>query len=152
MKVNQLNGIAFLIISALFCLGSTRFSYGTLHNPGPGFLPFWLGVVLGLLSIGLLIKSTLHPKETWSVRNLLTEKVRWGKVLLTLAALVLYGVLINYLGFLLITFFFMGFLIRFVDPQPWKKVIGWALAGSAGSYLIFEVWMKLRLPRGFLGV
>ena len=52
----------------------------------------------------------------------------------------------------LITFLFMASLIRFVDPQPWKRVIGWALVGSVGSYLIFEVWMKLRLPKGFLGV
>ncbi len=56
------------------------------------------------------------------------------------------------IGYLLITFLLMAFLLRAIEPQPWKTVIGWALAGSLGSYLIFEVWMKLRLPRGFLGI
>lgn len=46
----------------------------------------------------------------------------------------------------------MAFLLRYIEPHPWKSVIGWTLIGSLGSYLIFEVWMKLRLPKGFLGI
>ena len=151
-KVDQWNGVVFLIISGLICWGSSHFPYGNVHNPGPGFLPLWLGIILGALSICLSIKATLQTKGVRMLRELLTEKIRWGKVLLTLIALVLYGFLMDYIGFLFITFLFMAFLIRFVDPQPWKRVIGWALVGSVGSYLIFEVWMKLRLPKGFLGV
>jgi len=152
MKTDQFNGILFLIMAILICLGSIRFPYGNVHNPGPGFLPFWLGVVLGLLSIILLIRTTLQRKETMLFRQVFTEKIRWGKVLITLIALILYGVLMEDVGFLLLTFLFLACLIRFVDPQSWKRVIGWALVGSVGSYLIFEVWMKLRLPKGFLGV
>ena len=152
MKTDQFNGVLFLIISILICFGSIGFPYGNVHNPGPGFLPFWLGVVLGLLSIILLIRTSLQRKETRLFRQVLTEKIRWGKVLITVVALILYGVLMEYVGFLLLTFLFMACLMRFVDPQSWKRVIGWALVGSVGSYLIFEVWMKLRLPKGFLGV
>jgi len=152
MKTDQFNGVLFLIISILICFGSIHFPYGNVHNPGPGFLPFWLGVVLGLLSIILLIRTSLQRKETRLFRQVLTEKIRWGKVLITVVALILYGVLMEYVGFLLLTFLFMACLMRFVDPQSWKRVIGWALVGSVGSYLIFEVWMKLRLPKGFLGV
>jgi putative tricarboxylic transport membrane protein len=152
MKTDQFNGVLFLLISVLICMGSLRLPYGNVHNPGPGFLPFWLGVILGLLSIILLITTMLRRKEAMLFRQVLTEKIRWGKVLIALVTLILYGVLLEYVGFLLLTFFFLGCLIRFVDPQPWKKVIGWALVGSVGAYLIFEVWMKLRLPGGFLGV
>ncbi len=77
---------------------------------------------------------------------------RWGKVLFVIIALILYGALINYVGFLVVTFLLIAFLLRFVDPQSWKKVLGWALIGSIGAYLIFEVWIKLRLPKGFFGV
>ena len=34
----------------------------------------------------------------------------------------------------------------------YAHIIGWALIGSTGCYLIFEVWIKLRLPKGFFGV
>ena len=85
------------------------------------------------------------------LRDIVAEKVRWGKVLFVLIALVLYGCLMNFLGFLIVTFLLMAFLLRFIEPHPWKSVIGWTLVGSVGSYLVFEVWMKLRLPKGFLG-
>ncbi len=152
MKTDQFNAILFLIVSTLICLGSTQFSYGNIHNPGPGFLPFWLGVILGLLSIGLFVRTTIRRGEAESLKVVTAEKIRWGKVLIAVGALILYGVLMEPIGFLLVTFLFMACLIRFVDPQPWRRVIGWALVGSVGSYLIFEVWMKLRLPKGFLGV
>jgi len=84
--------------------------------------------------------------------DILPEKVRWPKVLWVLISLVLYGCLINALGFLIVTLLLMAFLLRFIEPQPWKSVIGWTLVGSLGSYLVFEVWMKLRLPKGFLGI
>jgi hypothetical protein len=59
--------------------------------------------------------------------------------------------LVDYLGFLTVTFLFMGCLLLFVDRQSWRTVIGWALIGSIGSYLIFEVLLKLRLPKGLIG-
>ncbi len=152
MKVDQANGIVFVAVSALVCWGAARLPYGNLHNPGPGFMPFWSGIVLGLLSMGLLLKSTFGSRESESIRQLLAAKIRLGKVLFVLAALALYALLLDYLGFLLVTFLLLGCLIRFVDPQPWRKVMGWALFGAIGSYLVFEVWMKLRLPRGVLGV
>ncbi|MBM4314336.1 MAG: tripartite tricarboxylate transporter permease, partial [Deltaproteobacteria bacterium] len=65
-----------------------------------------------------------------------------------LKALILYAILLDYIGFLIVTFLLMVVLLRFIEPQPCKGVIGWALAGSVGSYLIFELWMKLRLPKG----
>jgi len=151
-KLDQWNGVAFLIISGIICWGSTRLPYGNVHNPGPGFLPFWLGVVMGLLSIALLIKTTFQTERVKMIRELFAKKIRWGKVFYVLAGLILYAFLMDYLGFLLITFLFIAFLTRFIDPQSWKKVIGWALVGSVGSYLIFEVWMKLRLPKGFFGI
>jgi putative tricarboxylic transport membrane protein len=152
MKTDHLNGALFLIVSILICLGAARYPYGSLHNPGPGFLPLWLGVVLGGLSVVLLIGTALHPQKAKPLADVGAEKIRWGKVLIAIAALILYSVLMDLIGFLLVTFLFMAALIRFIDPQTWKKVIGWALVGSVGSYLIFEVWMKLRLPKGFLGV
>ncbi len=152
MKVDQINGIAFLAVSAGICLGAGRLSYGNLHNPGPGFMPFWSGIVLGLLSIGLLVKSTFESRKSESIRQLLAARIRLDKVLFVLAALVLYAMLLDCLGFLVVTFLFLGCLIRFVDSQPWKKVVGWAMFGAIGSYFIFEVWMKLRLPKGVFGV
>jgi len=151
-KADQWSGMVFLITSVLICLGAAKLPYGDIHNPGPGFFPVCIGLLLGALSIALIIKTTRQREKTRMIRELLSERIRWGKVLLVLLALILYAVSIQYAGFLVITFLFIAFLLRFVDPQPWRKVILWGLIGSGGCYLLFDVWMRLRLPKGFFGV
>lgn len=151
-KTDQWSGIVLLIISALIIWGSLGMPYGGIHNPGAGLYPLWLGVILGAMAIGLILKSTREKEGGKMVRDLLAEKIRWGKLLALLCALVFYGIALEFLGFLIVTFLFMAFLLWFIDPQPWKSIIGWALVGSIGCYFVFEVWLKLRLPRGFLGV
>lgn len=151
-KVDQMNGFAFLIIAVLICWGAAKLPYGNVRDPGPGFFPLGIGIILGTMSIGLIVKTTMQKEKGRMIKELLSEKIRWGKVLFVIIALILYGALINYVGFLVVTFLLIAFLLRFVDPQSWKKVLGWALIGSIGAYLIFEVWIKLRLPKGFFGV
>jgi hypothetical protein len=151
-KADQWSGVVFLIGAVLICLGSARLPYGGIHNPGPGFFPVWIGILLGSMSLALLVKTSRQREQARTIKELLSERVRWRKVLCVLLALILYTVLIQYAGFLVVTFFFIAFLLRFVDPQPWRKVIVWGLIGSGGCYLLFDVWMRLRLPKGIFGV
>jgi drug/metabolite transporter (DMT)-like permease len=151
-KADQWSGLVLLVISGLICWGALSLSYGHIHNPGPGFYPLWLGIILGAMAMGLILKTTWQREGAKVLRDILAEKVRWEKVLFVLMALILYGFLMNFLGYLIVTFLLMAFLLRFIEPHPWKSVIGWTLIGSVGSYLVFEVWMKLRLPKGFLGI
>lgn len=149
---DQWSGLVLLLLAAVMIWGASGLPYGNVHNPGPGFFPLWLGLIMAGMAIGLIAQSTLTGKNAQTIGSILEADVRWGKVLLVLAALILYAFLMDYLGFLLVTFLLMVVLLRFIEPQPWKAVIGWALVGSVGSYLIFDVWMKLRLPKGFWGV
>ncbi len=126
--------------------------YGSIRNPGPGFYPLWLGILLGVMSIGLILMVTRQKEEARILRDIFTKEIRWVKILLVIVALILYGILMDYIGFLILTFLLLAFLLRAIEPQPWKAVIGWALFGSIGSYLVFEIWMKLRLPKGFFGI
>lgn len=151
-KADQWSGLALAILAAGMIRAALGLPFGDIHKPGPGFFPLWLGVILGCMSIGLFVQTTLSKRSAPTIRNILEEDVRWSKVLLVLVALVLYAFLLDYIGFLVATFLLMIVLLRFIEPQSWKAVIGLALVGSAGSYLIFEVWMKLRLPKGFLGI
>jgi len=151
-KADQWSGLALVVLSAFICWGSTSLPYGNIHDPGPGFMPFWLGIILTAMSGGLILKTSRQKEAVKMIWDILGERVLWGRVLSVLVALALYSYSMDFLGFLTVTFLFMVFLFRFVEPQPWRSVLGWALVGSLGSYLIFEVWMKLRLPKGFLGI
>ncbi len=140
-----------MIVSSWIIVDSYKLSVGNLKDPGPGFLPLWLGIILGAMALGLLLKATWQEEGSKTLREIWGKRIRWGKVLFVLLLLILFGALLDSAGFLIVTFLFMSSLLRFVDPQPWRSVMGWALGGTLGCYLIFEVWLRLRFPSGILG-
>jgi len=97
-----------MIVSAVTILLSTKFSFGSFANPGPGFLPLSVGIIMFLLSLILFIQSFLRREE--GGRAVLVKGAT-ARVLLILASLIVYGLLLESLGFILTTFLLMGFLL-----------------------------------------
>jgi hypothetical protein len=129
--------------------------YGLFEEgvPGPGLLPFIGGIALTLLGIGVLIPAL--RKETGTregVKNFFPEKDSFRKIFLAVLALGAYGMGLEYAGFLLMSFLFMIFLLRFIEPQRWTVVLTASLLTAASSYLLFQFLLKVQLPRGILGI
>jgi len=135
--------LAFAIFFSIESL--TQLKLGTLHQPGPGFFPFWAGVVLGLLSLILLLKS-LRNQERLSLSGLKS----W-KLLLVAGALLAYLLLLETLGFVTITFLFLFLLLR-LEYKGWVFSAVSALLGALASYAIFQLWLKTQLPTGPFGI
>ncbi len=74
----------------------------------------------------------------------------WPRLIYTMALLLGYIVLLEPIGFILATFLLMFGL--FLDYR--RRNYGWSLFFAAVtalvSYLVFEVWLRCQLPRGFL--
>lgn len=148
--------------SGLFCLAlGILVAAGSLHQglmrrgvPGPGFLPFFTAILFIALSLAVLIPAFGGGKGKEELREgakLFSEKDSLKKVLLSLTALFAYGLLLSYAGYLLTTFIFMLFILRIVEPVPWKTVVWTALATAVSSYLLFVVLLEVQLPPGILG-
>ena len=148
--MNFIGALFWLVVGIFICAESLRMNVGQFRNPGPGFLPFGTGLILALLASAVLVKAVREKAERgkafWSGPG------RWLKVTLTLACIFFYGLFLESLGFLLTSFFSMGFLFRVIEPQRWRTVIAGALLSAVGAYLIFETWLKVELPRGFWGI
>jgi putative tricarboxylic transport membrane protein len=145
-----LSGLFWLIISILVCVESIRIDIGTFHNPGPGFLPFWAGVVLGMFSIALLITSVLKGKGEKGISSL-WKGMEWHKVIIVLASLFIYVILLHRLGYLITTSGLLALLFGVMSRQRlWIPVVS-ALITALLSYLIFYVWLGVQLPKGILG-
>ena len=134
--------LAFAIFFSIESL--TQLKLGTLHQPGPGFFPFWAGVVLGLLSL-ILVLNSLRNRERLSLSGLKS----W-KLLLVAGALLAYLLLLETLGFVTITFLFLFLLLR-LEYKGWMFSAASALAGAVASYAIFQLWLKTQLPAGPFG-
>ncbi len=148
MNRDKWSSLVWLAVSMVICTGAVRLSVGTFQNPGPGFLPFLTGAILGILSLIVHIQSRRAPLAAEGAGPIWTDRAKGLKMVWTVIALLSFAVGMNYLGFLVSTVLFIGFLLRAVEPQRWSKVILGSCLTAVLSYCIFELWLQSQLPRG----
>ena len=137
-----------MIVSAGTVFLSSKLPFGGFATPGAGFLPFSVGVLMFLLSLILFIQSFSKGEEG---RKALWAKGGTGRVLLILLSLVLYGLILEKLGFILTTFLLMGFLLLAIGKVRRSVVVLLSLISSLGCYGVFQVWLNVQLPKGIFG-
>ena len=146
---DKLSGLFWAGVSILICWGSLRLSLGGLHHPGPGFFSFLAGTLLGLFSITLFWQSSKKgPQEE---RKAFGSRQRMGQMIWMVIALIVYVLGMKYVGFFFSTVLFLGFLLRRIGRQKWPATISVTILAAIISHFIFQYWLDVQLPRGFLG-
>ncbi len=137
---------AFWTLFALFIgYHSYKLGLGSLNMPGPGFFFFWTAVFIGVLSLFDLWRS---------LRVQVEEPGGWtnpAKVILVLSAILIYVLLIEWLGFILVTLLFFLFLLGVIEKRKWSFAILVSFAVTVAAYLVFETALQSQLPKGLLG-
>ena len=150
-RANQVSSIFWLILGLGVVYGSYRLGLGTLTHPGPGFLSFWCGVILAVLSVLVFIQGGIVRREgnQTKLRQLWME-ARWSKCIFLVLAVLAYALTFTYFGFLLSTILLLIFLFEAIEPQKWVVAIGGAILASLISFIVFALWLDVQLPRGFI--
>src|SRR5258708_3678900 len=103
---NFWGGVMFIVIGLTFAVIAygvpgvefmPGYTMGTAARMGPGYFPFYLGMILAFL--GVLIVSTglrVHPGDPGKI-----DKFRWGPVGWVIGAIVIFGLLLKPVGVLL---------------------------------------------------
>ena len=147
---NRLSALFFMSVGIFFSLYGRTVEIGTWNEPGPGFLPFWSGVTLAVMAFFLLLGS--FKRREWPLMPPFFPLAdSWKRVLIAFVSLIAYVLLLNPLGFTLVTFLFVAFLIRTVFPQSWTRTLVMAVATAILSRLLFINFLETQLPLGFLG-
>jgi len=133
---------ATLALGAGAAVAASKLPFGGLRNPGPGFFPWWLGLVLLLLGVVLLVQAIRERAGAGAAAE------RPWKVLLLLAVLAVYVLVLDAAGYLIATFLVVVFMLRVLEPQRWSVALGVAALAAAGSYVLFAVWLGVPLPAG----
>lgn len=149
LRSDRFSALFFLALAIYICQQAMEIEVGTLGQPGPGLLSFGAGAGIGLLALVLLIQTFMsgsHPEPK-------AETGRSGRTAIVVAisvSLFVYTLAVNWLGFILATLMFVFFLFRIVETESWWRSTIKAVLVMAGNYMLFVVWLGLRLPRGFL--
>jgi putative tricarboxylic transport membrane protein len=145
------SSLFWLIIGAGVCYAGYDLELGTLHDPGSGFIFFWVGIIMVGLSLVVMVPA-LREKNKAGEMKVIWSKLQWKKIVSVLVALFLYGYFFQTLGFILSTVLLLIFLFKAVEPQRWSVAILGAILSSLVAYMVFQVWLGSQLPRGLLGI
>jgi putative tricarboxylic transport membrane protein len=119
------------------------------EGPQSGFFPFWLAVLLAVISAVLFLQSLLQRSEkpfvTWD---------RFVPVLKVLGPLAGFIALTDPpgpwsgLGLYVAAGLYLGFYMRCVGRHNWGAVAVLSIAVPVITFLIFETWFLVPMPKG----
>ncbi|MDK3022598.1 tripartite tricarboxylate transporter TctB family protein [Cupriavidus taiwanensis] len=90
------SGLMFILVGFGFSWVARGYSMGTAAKMGPGYFPFWLGIVLALLGVLVLFGSLSSKTEEDSLARWDIKTLLW-----ILGSVVLFGLLLKPLGMVL---------------------------------------------------
>ena len=148
-KAEQVACIFWLALGGSLCWGAFQLDLGSPSEPGSGFLPFGTGFLLGILALVHLAQITFR-KDIKEER--LLGEVQWKRGACVVAALLLYALLLPWLGYLITTFLFMAVLFSVYERRKWWVVGSASLLVIALTYLVFHHWLKVQFPVGIFRI
>jgi len=137
-----IGALFWLAVGVGYAVGGLRLNPGTLRNPGPGFLPLVMALLLISFSLFLVVKELFKPEK-------FLGGIRWKNQLLIVASVALYGFVLDLIGFLFSTFILMFVLfgLRFSGKKKWLTVFLFAAATALVGWLVFSVALNVPFPR-----
>jgi putative tricarboxylic transport membrane protein len=135
---------ALMLLGGVVLYDAVRLGIGWgTDGPRSGFFPFWLAVVMVATSALILAQAARRS----SARPFATrEQARPVlKVLLPAAAMV---VLMQVTGLYVAAAVYVGFYMRWIGHHRWVAVVAVAVSIPIVTFLIFETWFLVPMPKG----
>ncbi|MGH7824499.1 MAG: tripartite tricarboxylate transporter TctB family protein [Candidatus Binatia bacterium] len=136
----------FFIFALIVMRESVFLSLGEVRNPGPGLVPFVLGLSIAALSI-LCFLLPDREAEGW---------FRWDcwegeKTIFSIfGGFILYLLLLQVLGFFIDTFLLLVYLMKLAGEKGYKRNLAVSGLTVITLYVVFYKLLKIPFPLGML--
>ena len=134
-------GIMYMVIGIFFTFVATGYQMGTAAKMGPGYFPFYLGLLMTLLGLLVLVKSFGAKAAIEKI-----PKFNWRIIAQITGAVVLYGLLLPRLGFLVAVLVLVFVSASASKEFTWKGTAINAAFLVAFTYSVFVLGLKLQFP------
>jgi putative tricarboxylic transport membrane protein len=114
-----------------------------MDGPRSGFFPFWLALIMVVCCAGVIVQQM---RITTRHSFLQREKLR--PVLTVLWPAILAVFLMQWLGLYVAAALYLGFYMRWVGQHSWATVISLAFGIPLVTFLVFERWFYVPMPKG----
>lgn len=140
-------GAVILGIGVSLLIGAMAFPFLLQGIPGPAFLPML--IAFGIIGCGaVLVVQALRRPPGAGVRW--PPLSGWARVMLMLAALAASFLLLEALGFVIVTTVFMAVMVYCLGERSWRVLATVPVLSALGLYVVFAVWLRVPLPKGLI--
>ena len=146
MTVDRVAGVALVLIGLATLWESRAFPLGSLHRPGPAYMP----VVLALLLIVFGVAVFAMGRGARTLREVGWPEWRHAVAIFAACAFAAWG--LERLGYRLTMAMVVGFLLLALERKGWVLGLGLTLVMAWGSFYLFDTLLKVPLPRGPFGL
>jgi len=143
-RVEILLGVGFLLITVVIIREAFRLGFGfEAHGPAPGFVMFWLAIVMLITTIGALVKG-------WQMKKgngfFLSIPAMWSAAWVALTS-VIFVVLIQMVGVYIAIFLYAALFSAWLGKHRWYAVVIFSILIPVVIYLGFEKGLMIPLPK-----
>lgn len=134
-------GVMYMVIGLFFSIVASNYSMGTAAKMGPGYFPFYLGILMFLLGLLVAVKAFSAKAAIEAI-----PKFNWKIIAQITGAVVLYGLLLPRLGFLIAVVVLVFVSASASREFTWKGTALNAAFLVTFTYSVFVVGLKLQFP------
>ena len=146
LTTNRVAAVALALLAVVVLFESRTLPLGSLHNPGPAYMP----VLLALALLGLAILVAAWGGSGSKLRTVGWSEWRHAAAILGTCAFA--ALALERLGYRLTMGLALAFLIGVVERKGVILTLVFAVAVAAGSYFLFDTLLRVPLPRGPFGI
>jgi len=146
-------GVVIFLFGGATVLLSLKMPIGTFRTAGTGMFPLILGILLMILSGAFVSRIFFEGKEEQVKKEASIESSESPKqLILFLGTMVLVTLFFNKWGYPLSAFFLMLALLRVLGVKRWTLTLPLSLMIAVVCYFLFVQWLKIPLPKGWIGI
>ena len=142
MTIDRFGGLVLAAL-ALFTLWENRkWPLGSLKNPGPGYVP----MLLALLLLGFAILIIVFGGRSGRLSDAGWRE--WRHAVAILAVCAFMALALERLGYRITIFAALAVLLGAIERQSWLKTAVFSAAFAGLSFYLFATVLRVPLPRG----
>jgi putative tricarboxylic transport membrane protein len=146
MTVDRVAGVALVLIGLATLWESRAFPLGSLHRPGPAYMP----VVLAALLIVFGVAVFAMGRRARTLREVGWAEWRHAVAIFAACAFAAWG--LERLGFRLTMAVVVGSLLLVLERKGWVVGLALTVVLAWGSFYLFDTLLRVPLPRGLFGL
>jgi hypothetical protein len=141
---NIITASLLMVVGGIVLFDAVRlgFRWGT-DGPQSGFFPFWLATILLLACLGIIVQAVRQGSEKTFV-----SREQLGLVLKVLWPATAMVLLIHFIGLYVASALYVAVYMRWVGRHAWGPTILISLSIPVVTFLVFEKWFLVPMPKG----